>query len=161
MEIRRADSADIDAIERVAEATWNTDYPGILNREAIEEGVEEWYDPGRLESELEEEDAVVLVAEIDDEVVGFAHAVRQQRTGFILRVYTHPEARGEGVGSELLSHARDALIKRGVDSIRAMVLAGNEPGNAFYESFGFEKVGEDETVIGGESYTENVYERKR
>lgn len=161
MEIRQATEADIEPIEQVARETWETDYPDILHRETIEEEVEEWYNDDQLEIELEEEDAILLVAEIDGEVVGFTHAVRRRRTGYILRVYTSPDHRGEGVGSELLTKARDVLLTRGVDNVRAMVLAENEPGNAFYESFGFEKVDEEETVIGGDTYTENVYERKR
>lgn len=161
MEIRQATEADIESIEQVARETWETDYPDILHRETIEEEVEEWYNDDQLETELEEEDAILLVAEIDGEVVGFTHAVRRRRTGYILRVYTAPDHRGEGVGSELLTKARDVLLTRGVDNVRAMVLAENEPGNAFYESFGFEKVDEEETIIGGDTYTENVYERKR
>ncbi|MFC4541150.1 GNAT family N-acetyltransferase [Halosolutus amylolyticus] len=161
MELRRATATDVDAIREIAETSWRTDYPDILNREAIEDGIDEWYDPDRIQAELAEDDAVVLVAELDDEPVGFAHAIRQQRTGYILRVYVAPDARGRGVGSALLTSARDALLTRGVDDVRAMVLAGNEPGNAFYEEFGFEKVDEQETVIGGETYTEHVYQRTR
>lgn len=161
MEIRRATSADIDAIKAVAASTWRIDYPDILNREAIEEGVEQWYGSEQIASELTEDDAILLVAEIDDEVVGFAHAVRRHRTGFILRVYVDPDYRKQGIGSELLASARDALLTRGVDDIRAMVLSGNEPGNAFYKTFGFEKIDEEETAIGDETYTENVYVRAR
>lgn len=161
MELRQATPEDVEAIRDVAKATWEADYPDILHRETIEEGVEEWYDRDQIEFELGEEDTVLLVAESDNEVVGFAHAVRTRRTGYILRVYVVPEHRQEGVGSELLASARDALLTRGVDSIQAMVLAANEPGNAFYEKFGFERVDEEETVIGEETFTENVYERKR
>jgi ribosomal protein S18 acetylase RimI-like enzyme len=161
MEIRQATESDIESIEQVARETWETDYPTILHRETVDEEVEEWYNDDQLETELEEEDAILLVAETDGEVVGFTHAVRRRRTGYILRVYVAPDHRGEGVGSELLTSARDVLLTRGVDNVRAMVLAENEPGNAFYQSFGFEKVDDEETVIGGDTYTENVYERKR
>ncbi|UHQ98761.1 GNAT family N-acetyltransferase (plasmid) [Natrinema zhouii] len=161
MEIRRATSEDTGEIRAVAASSWRTDYPNILNREAIEEGVEEWYNSEQIASELAEDDAILLVAEIDDKVVGFTHAVRRQRTGFILRVYVNPDYRKQGIGTELFASARDALLTRGVDDIRAMVLAGNEPGNVFYKTVGFEKVDEEETVIGGETYTENVYVRTK
>lgn len=160
MQIRQATQDDIEAIRSVAEATWEIDYPDILHRETLEEGVNEWYNPNQLEPELREEGSILLVAEIDDEVIGFTHAAKQQRTGYILRVYVVPEHQHEGVGSELLTSVRDALIRSGADQIRAMVLAANEPGNRFYKEFGFEKVDEEETIIGGETYRENVYERK-
>lgn len=160
-DIRRATSADVESIRQIAKASWEADYPDILSREASEEGFEEWYDPDRIEAELNEDDTILLVGVRDDENVGFAHAVRTQRTGHILRVYVTPDHRGRGVGGDLLAGARDALLTRGVDRIQAMVLAANDPGNAFYESFGFEKTDERETVIGGETYAENVYERRR
>ena len=40
-----------------------------------------------------------------------------------------------------------------------MVLAANEPGNAFYRAFGFERVGESAHEIAGESYPTDVYRR--
>jgi len=161
IDIGRATSADIESIRHIARASWETDYPDILSREAIEEGFEEWYDPDRIESELKEDDTILLMGARDDENVGFAHAVRTQRTGHVLRVYVAPDHRGRGVGGDLLAGARDALLTRGADRIQAMVLAANDPGNAFYESFGFEKTDEQETIIGSETYPENVYERRR
>ncbi len=160
MEIRRAQTDDVTSIRRVAERTWEADYPEILNRENIEKIVDEWYAEDRIREELMNEDAVVTIAEEDGIVVGFAHGVWARRTGHILRVYVDPEHRGEGIGRELLAAVRDSLLNRGSDRIQAMVLAENEVGNQFYQDAGFEKIDEGETTIGEESYTENVYRRK-
>lgn len=160
MKIRHARSDDVAAIRRIAEETWDADYPEILHRENVDEVVHEWYDDESIREEISKEDSVVVVAEEDGEILGFAHGIWARRTGHILRVYVHPDQRGEGVGGDLLAALRDALLKRGSDRVQAMVLAENEAGNEFYRQAGFEKIDEGETIIGGESYTENVYRRQ-
>ena len=157
MVVREADGSDVDAIEAVARASWETDYPAILSRETAHEGVEEWYAADRLAAEVESDDALVPVADGEDGVIGFAHAVTEEAGGTILRLYVAPEHRREGVGGDLLEHTRKALAERGAERVRAMVLAENEPGNAFYRRHGFELADESETVIAGTSYRENVY----
>lgn len=157
MTVREATHEDVAGIRRVARASWETDYPDILSRETATEGVEEWYAPERIEEELDAPRSLVLVA-VEDTVVGFAHAVGSgDDTGHLLRLYVHPDDRGEGVGRRLFEHARDALFERGVDRVEAMVLADNDLGNAFYQDLGLEKVGEGETTIGSETHRENRY----
>jgi ribosomal protein S18 acetylase RimI-like enzyme len=157
MPIRAATPADVTAIERVARASWHTDYPDVLSRETVEEGVEEWYDDEQLTAEIERDDAVVLVARREGEIDGFAHAVVTEDRGTILRVYVHPDARGEGIGSRLLDRTEGELRDRGANHVQAMVLADNELGRTFYEGAGFTLEDEGETTIGGDPYRECVY----
>ncbi len=159
MSVRRATDDDVSAIRRVAEHSWESDYPDILHRENVADVVNDWYDEERIRDEIANEDALVLVAKADGRVVGFAHGVWARRTGHILRVYVDPDHRGGGIGGQLLAALRDSLLQRGSDRIQAMVLADNEAGNDFYRNAGFEKIDEGETTIGGETYTENVYRR--
>jgi ribosomal protein S18 acetylase RimI-like enzyme len=167
MSIRSATGADVDAVRRVARRSWETDYEDVLTRETATEAVDDWYDPDRIGAELDDDRTLLLVAErtADGEegeertVVGFAHATWNEETaeGYILRLYTHPDHRREGVGRALLERTRDELSGRGVERVNAMVLAANDPGAAFYERFGFGFVDERETTIGDESYPESRY----
>lgn len=159
MAIQRATSDDIEGIRRVARQSWRTDYPEILSRETAEEAVEEWYDPDRLEEEIKSDDALISVFETEDgnEIAGFAHIVWDARTGTVLRLYVAPDHRGRRIGTDLLAWTVDALADRDVERVRALVLSENEPGNAFYRSFGFEKTGEGRTTIGDDTYRENTY----
>ena len=161
MIVREAGAGDVDDIEAVARASWETDYPAILSRETAREGVEEWYGADRLAAEIESDDALVPVADGEAGVVGFAHAVAEESDGTILRLYVAPDHRREGVGGDLLDHTREALIERGVERVRAMVLAANDPGNEFYRRHGFKLAAESGTVIAGTSYEENVYVAER
>jgi ribosomal protein S18 acetylase RimI-like enzyme len=157
MTIREATSDDAESIAGVARVSWKHDYPDILSRDTAEQGVKDWYAPETIAAEIDSDDAVIPVAESGEEVVGFAHAVEDETGGTILRVYVAPDHRGDGIGSDLLERAREALADRGAERVRAMVLAENEPGNEFYRRFGFELRERNETRIGEESYRENVY----
>lgn len=158
MTVRTADRDDVDAIRRVAQRSWERDYPDILTRETVVEGVGDWYAPSEIEAACDRGRTVLLVAEADGDVVGFAHATwTDQDDGWVLRIYVDPDHRREGLGRELLERTGVELSQHGVDRLNATVLADNEPGNAFYEHFGFELAEETETTIGGESYPENRY----
>lgn len=159
MSIRTATEDDIDAIRQVAKQSWETDYPEILTRETIEEGFDDWYAREQIADALFPARSLVLVAERDDAVVGFAHATwsSDEREGYILRLYVHPDSRRQNVGHELLNRTRTELASEGVERVNAMVLAENEPGKNFYEQFGFEFVDETQTTIGGNAYRENRY----
>jgi ribosomal protein S18 acetylase RimI-like enzyme len=162
MEVRAAVDGDVPEIRLVAERAWSTDYPDIISRESVAAGVHEWYDAAMIGPAVDRADSVVLVADVDDAVVGFAHAVVSEDVGNILRLYVDPDHRGQGVGSELLSAVTDRLFERDVDRIRGMVLAANDLGNEFYDGHGFDRTSEThETEIGGEYYDERVWVLER
>ncbi|WP_255198715.1 GNAT family N-acetyltransferase [Halorarius litoreus] len=160
MSIREATRDDIEAIREVARHSWAADPPAVVSRETVTDRVDEWYAPDRLADDIARPRALVLVAD-EGGVVGFSHAVLSAATGHVLRLYVDPDHRGRGLGGELLTATRDALFDRGAETLQAMVLTENEPGNAFYRAFGFEPVGEAETTIGGEPHPETTYVLER
>lgn len=159
MEFRSATTTNIPSIQTIAERSWERNYD-VLTRETARETVAEWYSEETLRTEIESEDTIVLVAENENGIVGFSHSVwsdEETPTGTILRLYVDPDRRQEGIGSELLEATRAVLTERDLERIEAMVLAANEPGNDFYRSAGFKQIETAETVIGENSYPENVY----
>jgi ribosomal protein S18 acetylase RimI-like enzyme len=163
MNIRPASMEDIPSIQTIAEHSWERDYD-ILTRETARETVAEWYSEDRLRTDVESDTSLVLVADQQEEgIVGFSHSAwsseedTDPEVGTILRLYIDPDHRRTGIGSQLLEETRAALTERGIEQIEAMVLAANEPGNDFYRSEGFEGIETGETVIGGETYPENIY----
>jgi ribosomal protein S18 acetylase RimI-like enzyme len=162
MIVRRAGTDDAEAIERVARATWRADYPEVLNRENAAEAAGDWYDEHSLKATIERENALVLVASLDNEVVGFVHAYAGTDRGDILRLYVAPGYRERGVGTGLLDRAVEDLFESGIEAVHAMVLAANDQGRAFYETRGFELVDENaETLIDGELHRECAYRLER
>jgi len=163
MPIRDATTDDVDAIQRVAHSSWEADYPDILSRESIRDGVDDWYTEELIRDSIIWSQALMLVAERNGSIVGFAHATFEpdERTGTILRVYVDPDHRGAGIGNDLLTETRDRLFEQGVDHINAMVLAANDIGNEFYRAFGFEQTATEAVTIGNERYEECTYALER
>ncbi len=115
---------------------------------------------------LDDETYRVYVAETDGEIVGFASAHRwgpppiyeESSEVYLDELYVHPEARREGVGTQLANAVRDWTDRIGARRLRLEVLAANEAARAFWtaqdaqplsltftlESDGFEAEEDDE-----------------
>ncbi|ELY64769.1 GNAT family N-acetyltransferase [Natronococcus jeotgali] len=156
MEIRPAATNDRESLRRIARETWHDTYDE-LSEETIDETIDDWYGDEELERALSEPGTAVLVAEADGEVVGFTHGVVQGEEGDVLRMYVHPDRQREGIGTALHERLREDLEDFNMSLMRAIDLASNEGGRAFYEGLGFERTGDGEVEIGGESRREVVY----
>ncbi len=159
MAIRAATDADIEAIRRIARDSWEADYPDILSRETAESGVDEWYAPYELRSEIAHPRSILAVDNTGGTVTGFVHAVTGDELGHVLRLYVVPDHRRQGIGRRLLEYVIDEVADLGFDRVVALVLADNDLGVEFYRSMGFETVDEAETMIGGTAYRELSMER--
>ncbi|MFB6118743.1 GNAT family N-acetyltransferase [Halosegnis sp.] len=78
-------------------------------------------------------------------VVGFVSfhpetGVYEQDTnrGVIENLYVVPERRGEGIGSNLLAAAEDALAEAGAEAVTLDAMAANERARQFYRRHGYE-----------------------
>ncbi len=156
MEVREAKANDRPAIRDVARRSMQASYS--LEPKAIIGEIEEWYDENRLRNMFEDDDKVLLVAVVDDQVVGFSDSVvTGENTAEILWLHIDPDYRGEDIGLQMFKATRNHLASLGAKSLRGRVLADNAGGNAFYENRGLAKVGEEEVEIDGTGYVENVY----
>lgn len=159
IEIREADTGDVEGIRNVALDSLRASYADLLDEDVIERAVGEWYGEDAMAAELEEEGMVYLLAVAGDTVVGFSQSLvlPEDGTGTILWLHVDPGNRDQNIGTTLLKHTQAALSERGVERIAGHVLEGNESGNRFYEEHGFEKATERDTEIGDGTYVENVY----
>ena len=86
--------------------------------------------------------AEVLIAEIEEEPVGFAlffhnFSTFEGRPGLYLEdLFVAPEARGHGAGRALLSRLAGIALERGCARMEWAVLDWNEPAIAFYRALG-------------------------
>jgi ribosomal protein S18 acetylase RimI-like enzyme len=108
---------------------------------------ERW--PARLrefQEAFDSERAVMLVAERDGEVVGFAFSTLHEPhpvfdsgpIGELDVLVVLPAERGRGIGEELVRRSRAALRERGVGTLKVVVMAGNEAALRFYSRLGIE-----------------------
>lgn len=91
---------------------------------------------------LEDETYRVYVAEPDDDILGFATAHRwgpppiyaESSEVYLDELYVHPDARREGLGSQLVSAVQDWTDRIGARRLRLSVLSANEDARAFWTS---------------------------
>lgn len=156
MNVHEAQPQDRPAIRDVARRSLQASYS--LEPEAIAGAIEEWYGEDRLQEILDADDELLLVAESDQQTVGFSESsIREGGTAELRWLHVDPDYRAESYGEQLFEETREHLEDRGAPTIQGRVLADNPDGNAFYERQGLEKVGEEEVEIDGEPYVENVY----
>jgi ribosomal protein S18 acetylase RimI-like enzyme len=112
----------------------------FLLPERVEEGYAWW-----LERELQRAEAVVIVATIADQIVGYAYGTREGRDwnalldehGAIHDVFVAPPARRGGAGKKLLHATVEELKRRGAPRIVLSTMISNEPAQRLFAACGF------------------------
>jgi len=162
--VRRATSADADAIGRVQVETWRLAYAGLLPQETLDafdvEGRQRMWRDGLARAPRPRSATFVAVAA--DEVVGFATAGAcdsEEDTGELWAIYVLPANWGTGAGRALIERAEQALRDAGFARALLWVLEGNERAERFYRAAGWEHDGEKEDVFQGATVVERRYRK--
>ena len=127
MEFRKAQAEDIATLQHLAHQNINTFYRDILG----DAGVDRFLNSGSSDRYIAnniDHCTVMYRGHDDDAIVGFAVCKGDMIT--LLMVAT--EAHRQGLGSQLLSHCEEQLL-RTFDHIRLESFEGNTRGNSFYE----------------------------
>jgi len=82
-----------------------------------------------------------LVAEADEQIVGYVVALEAADEGEILNLAVAEAGRRRGLGRALVEAIVVALTDRGVRQIYLEVRESNAPARALYSGFGFKEVG--------------------
>jgi ribosomal protein S18 acetylase RimI-like enzyme len=86
----------------------------------------------------------IFIAELDGEPVGLVSGnTDETQTGHIGMMWTDPNARGNGVGRQLLAHVMNYLNKLDCLTIKLTVTETNQGAINLYESVGFVFTGHD------------------
>lgn len=169
MIIRRITSRkDVSGLIRIHGLAWQEAYADLLPKEVLqqqtvdpsEKEVQQWYN--RLQ---ENKDGIFVAVDSKQVVRGFADfrwgetemkAFVGDNEGEVRAIYVEPDYWGEGIGTALL----DRGIKQfrdNVDTVCLEMLSGNEVGQEFYESYGFERTSTSEFKIEETTYPTVVY----
>ena len=142
--IRRARPGDEKSIARFAIKLFEQHVaydPERFAMFATLEGAESFY-----RSRFETDESVVLVAELDGIVVGFAYVEKEDRNyaallenaAWLHDVFVEDAARHSGAGRGLLEASIAAAKQLGASKVMLTVAAKNEAARDFFERFGFE-----------------------
>ncbi|HXW33417.1 MAG TPA: GNAT family N-acetyltransferase [Acidimicrobiales bacterium] len=97
--------------------------------------------PGGLDRLLSDPRRVVLVGTLDDVVIALAVGrvddVGEVSVGVVDALYVEPEARGVGVGRELIETLTSSFLAHGCVGVDAAALPGDRSSKNFFEAAGF------------------------
>lgn len=152
--IRPAESGDLDRLSSIAEASMTVSYG--TSPEKIDAVVESEFGTDPLAEKLDDPDVTLVVAEGEDEPVGFVEAADDSEAGSVRWIHVDPDYRGAGTGGTLFERAV-AEVGDGSERVRKYVISSNAEGRGFIEHLGYEKTDEREVEIGGHNFVEYVY----
>lgn len=143
--IRRAGPGDVDMLGTLGAALMRTHYGFDPQRFlAAGDDAERGY-ATFLSSQLEDDDAVVLVGEVEGRIVGYVYAGLEPMSwkelrgpaGFIHDVMVNPAAQGSGAGSALVLAAIAWLRERGAPRIVLWTAERNASAQRLFTRLGF------------------------
>lgn len=149
MAIRKMNPEDTKQVQHVAKTSWNATYEGIYPHEVQGNFLKSAYNDEMMKRRMER--SLMLVAEEDGKVVGFANfsPVKEGGKVELYAIYLLPEVQGKGIGTSLLNERIEQLD--GVKEIYINVNRDNAIGRAFYEAKGFKAVEELDEDFEGHS----------
>lgn len=140
IEYRIATTADVSAIQQVAEETWPISYAEIISPEQIRYMLDRMYAYEAIEKSILAENEMFLLALDKERVVGFAgiafHEPEQHYTR-LNKLYVLPSYHGKHIGLGLLNKVIEAAKKKSTTGLHLNVNKYN-PAYHFYLKNGFQ-----------------------
>ena len=113
-----------------------------MSRLHIEHGLRWRWTPARVKRSILDTEAVVLVATIGGDIVGFAIMKFGDLEAHLHLLAVDPKYRRGGIGRSLLAWLEKSCDTAGIQTIRLELRAGNRPARAFYRSVGYRHLGD-------------------
>lgn len=147
--LRRASHSDALTLAVLGMQVFLDTYATEGVREAIAREALESFDPETLAAIIQNPRELVLVAEVNRHVVGFAQVslnndhlmVDDRHAAELKRLYVQERFTGRGVGWRLLRHAEEEALAGGASAMWATVWVGNPRALQFYPRQGYTYVG--------------------
>ncbi len=122
----------------------------------------------QIAAELAAEDAVFLIASINEKPAGYAKliigstedGITAENPIELSRLYSHQEYLGRGVGQNLMDASFDHAKKHGHDVMWLGVWEYNPRAQAFYTKNGFREVGKHTFQLGNDPQTDLLMQKE-
>ncbi|WP_414045538.1 N-acetyltransferase family protein [Macrococcus equi] len=152
--IRKATNEDVPKIKKIASMAWYDTYAKLMEAGTIAKFLEAAYNDERLERRIG--DSLFLVAENEDEVIGFANFINGTEL-FLSAIYVNPAFQRKHVGADLLEAGLEYFDE--YKELFVEVASNNQLARAFYDKTGFELVREYEEELFGEKVTTGLLKK--
>ncbi|MBA2495215.1 MAG: GNAT family N-acetyltransferase [Acidobacteria bacterium] len=121
----------------------------------------------QIRTELSAENSIFLIAEIENEAVGYAKLLLASREPEITgkkpielnRLYSKQEFLGKGVGKSLIEKCLEEAEKHNCDTMWLGVWEFNPRAQAFYRKYGFYEVGKHIFQLGLDAQTDLLMQK--
>ncbi len=152
--IRKATTADIPVINKLAWEIFPETYKNILTKEQTEYMMEWMYSPENLHKQMEEEGHIYYIAYEECEPAGYVSIQQEGEHLFHLqKIYVLPYFQKYGLGKILFRQAMSAIKELHPAPCRMELNVNrNNPALEFYEHMGMKKVREGDFPIGNGFY---------
>lgn len=160
--LRAATTHDAHLIARLHTLSWQTAYSHILPAAYLTDEVPTEHAIRWRKYLDRDQDAwgLVLIAESNDEPVGFVSAERpvDPSLGVLLDcLHVHPSHHGSGTGKRMIEAVRAWARTIGAGKVHLQVLEGNVRAIGFYEHNGWQLAGIETSRIGQTEVTDRIY----
>ncbi len=133
--IRSLEKRDASAVQDVALISWQHTYRDIFPDAFIKQFIQQHYDPRQIEqhvSRVEDGSHCFVVAEVDEQIVGFCHLAKTEDGIQLLRMYNRPSHMRLGIGKAFLEQADMFVRSHNMPYFYCYVHEKNEIGKSFY-----------------------------
>jgi GNAT superfamily N-acetyltransferase len=129
----------------------------------MEEYVGQAFSLQQVEKELGEIGSVFFIAYVDEEIAGYARfrlsseklrPLEGKKSIELQRIYVRPAFINKKVGAALMQHSLDFARAEGFNALWLGVWEKNARGIAFYEKWGFERIGSHDFMLGKDLQTD-------
>jgi ribosomal protein S18 acetylase RimI-like enzyme len=166
--IRMATNEDAQLLADLGARTFKQAFGADNNPDDLAAYLASAFGPAIQRAELTDPANVFLIASVGDVPAGYTKLglaevtarVPGDRPAEIVRIYADQPWIGCGVGSALMGSALALLSERGHDAAWLSVWERNQRGIAFYQKWGFEAVGRQVFMVGGDAQQDLVMSRR-
>lgn len=168
--IRRADVSDAEMLAELSRTTfWDAFHRNPKNApEDMADYMQTAFNVEQIKSELADAKTIFLIAEIEDEAVGYAKLLIDTREPEITadkpielaRLYSKQEFLGKGVGAQLTERCFREARNLNCDAMWLGVWEFNPRAQAFYRKYGFYEVGKHIFQLGSDAQTDVLMQKE-
>jgi ribosomal protein S18 acetylase RimI-like enzyme len=157
--VKRATVTDASLIADLSRTTFYQAFAKDNTESDMELFMNEQFTKERLMQEVEKGAGIFLLAYDADEAVGYArirvdNKLKHEDAVEVARIYALDKAIGKGVGKALMETCLQIANDMQMKAVWLGVWEKNERAIAFYQKWGFEKIGEHKFLLGTDLQTD-------
>jgi len=160
--IRKAELKDAPALGHIQVTSWRSAFRNIASDDYLDNMVSEENQAADWKEILADPEQVVFVAEMENKLVGYAWAHREDDESIewdaeLISMHILPKYKRQGLGRKLFAATATQLKEHGCKSAYLWVLEENHPSHKFYEALGGQLAGKHQIELGDRELTEVAY----